>query len=119
MKIKWKYLPKDLWDFFKGALQSFFMGLLRILWTVILMVVNIMLWVASEIGKSIKKAPVLAVCITFVMMLVVVVAVHMQMKTKLTTAEHQRDSLELKFDSMKVLSSDNNRYFKYQDYKAE
>lgn len=117
--IKIKYLPHDLWVFFKNAIQSLATGLFRILWVVILFAINIVLWVAFEIGKSIKKAPVMAVCITFVMMLIVVIAVHMQMKAKLTTAEHQRDSLELKFDSIKVLSSDNLRYFRYQEYKTD
>lgn len=119
MKIKLKYLPHDLWEFFKEAVHSFFMGVFRILWTIVLLVANIARWIASEIGKVINKAPVLSVCITFVIMLVVVVGVHMQMKTKLTTTQWQRDSLEQKLDSIKVLSSDNTRYFRYQEYKED
>lgn len=119
MKIKIKYLPKDLWHFFKNAIQSIVTGLFRILWVVILFAINIVLWAVSEVCKLIKKAPVLAVCITFVMMLIVVAVVHMQMKTKLTTAEWQRDSLEQRLDSIKVLSNNNNRYYRYQEYKAE
>lgn len=117
--IKIKYLPSDLWHFFKSAVKSLVTGLFRIAWVIILFVINIVLWCVSEVKELIRKAPVLAVCITFCVMLIVAVAVHIQMKTKLTTAEWQRDSLEQKLDSIKVLSNNNTRYFRYQEYKAK
>lgn len=117
--IKIKYIPSDLWCFFKSAVKSLAIGLFRIVWVVILFVVNIILWTISEAKELIRKAPVLAVCITFCVMLIVAILVHMEMKTKLTTAEHQRDSLELKYDSVKVLYGEDTNYFRYHEYKAE
>lgn len=117
--IKIKYLPSDLWHFFKSAVKSLATGLCRIVWVVILFAVNIVLWAISEVKELIRKSPVISVCVTFVIMLVVAVGVHMQMKAKLTTAEWQRDSLEQKLDSIKVLSNTNNRYYRYQRYNPE
>lgn len=119
IKTKIKYTPSELWKFFSDALQSILTGISRIVWSVILLVANIVLWLASELCKLIKKAPVLSVCITFVVMLMVAVLIHMKMKYKLTTAEWQRDSLEQRLDSIKVLYGENVTYFRYREYKEK
>lgn len=117
--IKIKYTPAALWHFFRHAIGEFLTGFCRILWTVILFTVNIAIWAANELKSMIRRSPILSVTITFCVMLLVAFLVHMDMKYKLTTAEWQRDSLEQKLDSIKVLSNTNNRYYRYQKYNPE
>lgn len=85
----------------------------------ILLVINIIA-TALNLGKNaIKKKPCLSVLATFVVMLLFIAVVHMRMKVKLTTAEWQRDSLEQKLDSIKVVNGTNVSYYKYQPYKPK
>lgn len=75
---------------------------------------------ALNLGKNaIKKNPCLSVLATFVVMLLFIAVVHMRMKVKLTTAEWQRDSLEQKLDSIKVVNGTSVSYYKYQPYKLK
>lgn len=85
----------------------------------LLLVINIIA-TALICGKNaIKKKPCLSVLATFVVMLLFIAVVHMRMKVKLTTAEWQRDSLEQKLDSIKVVNGTNVSYYKYQPYKPK
>lgn len=92
--MKFIYTWHDLGRYAKNAAKSFLTGLIRLLWVIILLVINIIA-TALICGKNaIKKKPCLSVLTTFVVMLLFIAVVHMRMKVKLTTAEWQRDSLE-------------------------
>lgn len=118
-QIKFLYKPSELKGFIKRALKSFALGLGRMIWSVILILVNVCGWLVIAAKNAIRKHPCLSVGITFLAMSGVAAVIHIQLKTKLTTAEWQRDSLEQRLDSIKVLSSNNTRYFKYQEYKTD
>lgn len=118
-KMKFIYTWHDLGRYAKNAAKSFLTGLIRLIWVIILLVINIIA-TALICGKNaIKKKPCLSVLATFVVMLLFIAVVHMRMKVKLTTAEWQRDSLEQKLDSIKVVNGTNVSYYKYQPYKPK
>lgn len=118
-KMKFIYTWHDLGKYAKNAAKSFLTGLIRLLWVIILLVINIIATALNLGRNAIKKKPCLSVLATFVVMLLFIAVVHMRMKVKLTTAEWQRDSLEQKLDSIKVVNGTNVSYYKYQPYKPK
>ena len=118
-KMKFIYTWHDLGRYAKNAAKSFLTGLIRLVWVIVLLVINIIATALNWVKNAIKKKPCLSVLATFVVMLVFVAVVHMRMKVKLTTAEWQRDSLEQKLDSIKVVNGTNVSYYKYQTYKPK
>ena len=117
-KMKIIYTWHDLGRYAKNAAKSLLRGLIRLVWVIVLLVVNIIATALNWVKNAIKKKPCLSVLATFVVMLVFVAVVHMRMKVKLTTAEWQRDSLEQKLDSVKIFTNGDVSYFKYQQYKS-
>lgn len=115
--IKIRYTRQELWHFFKAAVLSALTGLSRILWAVVLLVANTSMWLVSAAVRHIRKSPCVSVCATFAVMLLVTIATNMQMKARLTTAEWQRDSFELRLDSVLTLHGDKNGYYKHQPYR--
>lgn len=118
-KMRFIYTWYDLGKYAKNAAKSFLTGLIRLLWVIILLVINIIATALNLGRNAIKKKPCLSVLATFVVMLLFIAVVHMRMKVKLTTAEWQRDSLEQKLDSIKVVNGTNVSYYKYQPYKPK
>ena len=53
-----------------------------------------------------------------IVMAVIAMGVYRQMKVKLTTARWQRDSLEQRLDSVKILDANNTSYFRYHTAEA-
>lgn len=100
MKIKVRYTRHELGKFAKNAFISLLTGFLRLLWSVILLLVNLALWLKSRIVGAICKKPCLSVAVTFLLMLLLTAAVHMDMKAKLTTTEWQRDNVQMRLDSL-------------------
>ena len=117
-KMKIIYTWHDLGRYAKNAAKSLLRGLIRLVWVIVLLVVNIIATALNWVKNAIKKKPCASVLATFVVMLVFVAVVHMRMKVKLTTAEWQRDSLEQKLDSVKIFTNGDVSYFKYQQYKS-
>lgn len=114
------YTWHDLGRYAKNAAKSLLRGLIRLVWLIILLVVNIIATALNWAKNTIKKKPCTSVLMTFAVMLVFIAVVHMRMKVKLTTAEWQRDSLEMRLDSVKVINNNGNvSYFKYQQYKPK
>lgn len=118
-KMKIIYTWHDLGRYAKNAAKSLLRGLIRLVWVIVLLVVNIIATALNWVKNAIKKKPCLSVLATFVVMLLFIAVVHMRMKVKLTTAEWQRDSLEQKLDSIKVVNGTNVSYYKYQTYKPK
>lgn len=118
-KMKFIYTWYDLGRYAKNAAKSFLTGLIRLLWVIILLVINIVATALNWVKNAIKKKPCVSVLMTFAVMLVFIAVVHMRMKVKLTTAEWQRFRLEQTLDSIKDLDSDTVGYFKYQGYRAK
>lgn len=114
-----KYTWRELAEFAKSAALSLVTGLFRLLWAIILLIMNLAIWCVSELAKAIRKSPVVAFVMALTVSGLVYAVSYMGMKYKLTTAEWQRDSLEQKMDSIKVLYGDNVGYYRYRNYKEK
>lgn len=112
--IKIKYTPDEFRKYVKKVLLSLTTGLFGIVWTIILLLSNGAIWCAQRMSEGIRKKPLLSVVITFTVMVVVAIGIHMDMKYKLTTAEWERDSLEQKLDSIRVFEKGSTTYYRYQ-----
>ena len=112
---KWKYLRK----FGVRTAKTFAISFIYILQFILLVIVFAVGKVMGKIIKAIRKKPCVSVFVTFALMLVVAITIHMEMKTKLTTAEYQKYLLEQKLDSINSMKSGSLTYYKYQPYKAE
>lgn len=124
MKIHFIFTRKELRGFQKNisnetrdASLRLVTNILRQLWLFLLYAVNAFNWLFKMTKEAIKEHACWAVVITFVSMLTITFIVHMRMKVKLTTAEWQRDSLELKLDSIEALYGNKITYFRYHEYK--
>lgn len=117
MKVIYKW--SVIWLYAKDALKSVVMGVARLLWTIVLVVVNGVAWCYRKIENGIRRHPGVHLLVSLALIFGISAVVHIRMKVRLTTAEWQRDSLELRMDSMRVLYGNNANYFKYEDYKGE
>lgn len=115
--MKIKYTERELLAYFTEAARSFFKGFCRIAWTIFLLFANIIIAVAMYIAGLIRKAPVLAVCLTFAVMFVASVVSYAEMKTRLTTAEWERDSVTMKLDSVLTMNNTKKSYYRFEKYK--
>lgn len=118
-KMKLIFTRKEWWTLFKRTLKLLVESFGMLIWSIILLIINLAASFFLWLVWLIRKHPVVSVCVTFAIMLIAVVMVHMSMKYKLTTTEWQRDSLEQKIDSIKVLYSDKVGYYRYQGYKEK
>lgn len=117
--MKIEYTRKELASFAANALKSFLTGFLRILWSVILLVANIALWVERKAVSAIRLYPCVAVGLVFVVMAVFSVAMYADMKAKLTTAEWQRDGMALKLDSIETYNGTKPSYYRFENYNVK
>ena len=115
-QIRIKYAPLELWEYFRKAVRRVLIGLFDILWAIILLIVNGLIWLWYDMVRFIKKKPVLSVLLTFSVMLVISITIHMSMKYKLSTSEWHRFQLEQKLDSIRVLDKKATSYFRYESY---
>lgn len=84
----------------KNMLKSFLTGLYRLVRLIILLLVWIVTTGFIFVRGTIRKHPCAAVLTTFAVMIAVLTVHHMQMKTRITTAEYVKDSLSLCLDSI-------------------
>ena len=115
-QIKIKYAPRELWEYFRKAVRRSLIGLFDIVWAIVLLIVNILVWVWHDMLRFIKDKPVLSVLITFSVMLVMNIVVRASMKYKLSTSEWHRFQLEQKLDSIRVLDKKATSYYRYESY---
>lgn len=116
--VKIKHEFNEIKSIAKKAVKSLLRGFCGIIWVVILFFVNIAITLYSASVRAIRCKPCISVAVTFLIMCCVVFATHVKMKVKLTTAEYQRDQLEIKLDSIKVVKGEKNSYG-YQAYKSK
>lgn len=76
-----------------------FKGLVRLPWLVILLLVNLAFHFACWVKRMNKQHPHRTLLVSVGIMGVALLVMYADMRAKLTTAEWQRDSLELQVDS--------------------
>lgn len=111
--IRLNYKWHELGRYAKDAAKSLLTGVLRLAWATVLLVVNIIVKVTGTTVSGIRKAPCVAVGVTFAAMLLLVAVTNMRMKARLTTAEWQRDRMELRLDSLREMYGLEDTYTRY------
>lgn len=97
----------------------FLTGLARIGWSAVLLVVNMAVRAARTVSKAIRAQPVAAVGATLAVMGMAMVFQHCSYKYKLTTAEWQRDNLEMKLDSIAELRDTTGAFHRDRPYDRQ
>lgn len=113
MKVKLQYTWRELGRYVLDALKSFLTGLIRLGWSVALLVANVAVGAAQTASKTIKAKPLAAVGVTFAVMLMAMVFQHCSYKYKLTTAEWQKGQLQMRLDSVGELRDTTATYSRY------
>lgn len=115
--IRLRYKWHELGVYAKDAAKTLLAGVLRLAWATVLLAVNLPVAAARTLVGAIRKAPCVAVGVTFAAMLLLVAVTNMRMKARLTTAEWQRDRMELRLDSALTLRGDKDGYYRYRAYR--
>lgn len=96
----------------KNAAKSFLKSIVGLLFSMLLTIVNLAYRAYKLLVSSIRKSPCAAVAITFAIMLAVSIISYAEMRVRLATAKWQRDSVEMKLDSIQILSPKTVNYYK-------
>lgn len=115
MKVYYKWSSLGKYALY-AAVRPAFTGTLRLLWAACLLFVNIVLHALCRMARIIRRHPCTAVTTAVVTLALVNVVTYVEMKTRLTTAEWQRDKAELKLDSVLTLNGTKPTYYKFEKY---
>nr|DAS34871.1 MAG TPA: hypothetical protein [Caudoviricetes sp.] len=102
MKIIHK--PAEYGKMVKRGLFAFLRGLITLCWCMPVGIVSCAVWGGKAAKRVFEKHPRTTLTAISVILCLGWAISYMEMKTKLTTAEWQRDSLRLKVDSINELS---------------
>ncbi len=108
---------KDIGKFAKTALKDAIYGVSRLLWTIVLLVVNTARFCFIRVSKMITKKPLVTLVVFLGLLLATNVINFIAMKAKLNTAEQKYDSLELHTDSVYELYNINKNYSRVVSYE--
>ncbi len=106
MKVRIIYTWKELAEYIKTSFKSFLTGLCRIAWITALLAINTAVNAYKFIVWAIRQRPCTAVLGTFIFMAAVNTFSYCSMKTRLTTAEWQRDKAVMQRDSIHEATSE-------------
>lgn len=91
---------KDIWKYAANASKMLSKGVLRLMWSVILLAVNSCVYAYLWAFRAIKAKPAVAVAIAVIITSAVWIAAYASVKTRLVSTEYQRDSLQMQVDSV-------------------
>ena len=110
MKVRIIYTWKELTEYIKSSFKSFLTGLCRIAWIIALLAINAAVNAYKLIVWAIRQRPCTAVLVTFLFMAAVNMFTYCAVKTRLTTAEWQRDKAVMQRDSIYEATSETAEY---------
>lgn len=90
----------DIMRFMRYAFSGFTIGLLRLLWSVALLVINTGVFAWRKLASAVTRKPVASLAVVLVIMTIANLATYASMKAKLTTAEWRYDRLRIHMDSV-------------------
>lgn len=118
LRFTWREIGEELLDSLKGIGEN----LVVLLLSIILVPVNLIIRLGDWLKQEITERPIPSVIATFCAMLAIgvfaCIITYAQFKCKLTTAERQRDSIELKLDSINALHNPDIGYTRYRPYRV-
>jgi hypothetical protein len=107
---------RDLWRLFLLSLRNIVGGLGCLIIIPVASVVILSITFARLVKGALHRWPLRALLVCLALMSLVTLAVYMQMRTKLTTAEWQRDQLQLTVDSVRAAEQGHTvRYMHYNE----
>lgn len=116
--MKIVYSRHELWQYAKNAIKSLTMGLAMLLWTIILLFINIAITTFSWLKKFVMSHPPQAVGVTFFIMLIVCILNYADMKSQLDKVTCQKEVYHMKLDSISEAHDKTGKYTQYQNYEV-
>lgn len=107
----------DITRFMRSAINGFTLGLLRLLWSVVLLAINTVVFAWRKLASAITRKPVAALAVVLAIMTIANLATYASMKAKLTTAEWRYDRLRMHMDSVYEVYNIHNSYSRIVSYE--
>ena len=107
----------EIFDFARKALKSLAYGSCRILWAIVLLVINTVVFAWRKLASAITRKPVAALAVVLAIMTIANLATYASMKAKLTTAEWRYDKLRMHMDSVYEVYNIHNSYSRIVSYE--
>lgn len=105
----------DITRFMRSAINGFTLGL-RLLWSVVLLAINTVVFAWRKLASAITRKPVAALAVVLAIMTIANLATYASMKAKLTTAEWRYDKLRMHMDSVYEVYNIHNSYSRIVSY---
>jgi hypothetical protein len=107
----------DIFAFARKAFRGAILGISRLLWVVILLVVNSVRFVFLWLSKAIRKKPMITLLVFSGLLLATNSVNYIAMKAKLNTSRWQYDTFKLHTDSIMEVYNINKNYTRITSYE--
>ena len=108
---------KDIFAFAKKAFKGTVLGMSRLLWVVVLLVVNSARFASQWLSEVIRKKPMVTLLVFAGLLLATNSVNYISMKAKLTTSMWQYDTLKMHTDSIMEVYNINKNYSRITSYE--
>lgn len=108
---------KDIFAFAKKAFKGTVLGMSRLLWVVVLLVVNSARFASQWLSEVIRKKPMVTLLVFAGLLLATNSVNYISMKAKLTTSMWQYDILKMRTDSIMEVYNINKNYSRITSYE--
>ena len=106
----------DITRFMRSAINGFTLGLLRLLWSAVLLAINTVVFAWRKLASAITRKPVAALAVVLAIMTIANLATYASMNDQLTTAEWRYDRLRIHMDSVYEVYNIHNSYSRIVSY---
>lgn len=106
----------DITRLMRSAINGFTLGLLRLLWSVVLLVINTAAFAWRKLADGIRRKPVAVVIVLLFILATSNLMLYASMKCKLDTAEWRYDKLRMHMDSVYEVYNIHNSYSRIVSY---
>lgn len=107
----------DIFEFARKAFKGIVFGISRLLWVVILLVVNSVRFVFLWLSKAIRKKPMITLLVFTGLLFVTNSVNYISMKAKLNTSRWQYDTFRMHTDSIMEVYNINKNYSRITSYE--
>lgn len=108
---------KDIFAFASKAFKGTVLGMSRLLWVVVLLVVNSARFASKWLSEVIRKKPMVTLLVFAGLLLATNSVNYISMKAKLTTSMWQYDILKMHTDSIMEVYNINKNYSRITSYE--
>lgn len=107
----------EIFDFARKALKGLAYGSCRILWAIVLPVINTAVFTSRKVSECVRRKPVAVVIVLFFILATSNLMLYASMKCKLDTAEWRYDKLRIHMDSVYEVYNIHNSYSRIVSYE--